>query len=335
MLQEQMTGSSISSVQCSSSVLTEETVLRSSRNGRLNRKNGRGKFTDNCYQKPYVLVFDGDVFPEEQEGGQKIVASSFEEVLCYIGILGETVEVYLSKDFENNNPLLYRKVKSITYRQAKEYVQNHEADAGFGGLINKIPLDITSLMHSPLAMKEDDVVPQVLNRRYVHKKKDENVLISDYFSKGNFLYFNMYDQTREIQFDHDSDHVQGLLLLEAMRQASIATTHISGGLPDEGTIALLTYDSGFYNFLELTAPIVVRTYTPFSFNPGDNKGDVFVSCEIFQWGKLASSALLKGKAFPDKSKYVNYRIRTEKVQARHKKQYDSKILSAQNTVGVI
>ncbi|WP_294347009.1 AfsA-related hotdog domain-containing protein [Prosthecochloris sp.] len=335
MLQEQMTGSSISSVQCSSSVFPEETVLRSSRNGRLHRKNGRGKFTDNCYQKPYVLVFDGDVLPEERQGAQKIVASTFEEVLCYIGILGETSEVYLSKDFENSNPLLSRKVKSITYRQAEEYVQNHEVDTELGKFINRIPLDIASLMHSPLAMKEDDAVAPVLDKRYVHKKKDANILISDYYSKGNFLYFNMYDQTREIQFDHDSDHVQGLLLLEAMRQASIATTHISGGLPEEGTIALLTYDSGFYNFLELTAPIVVRTYTPFSFNSADSNGDVFVSCEIFQWGKLASSALLKGKAFPDKSRYVNYRIRTEKVQARHKKQYDSKIMSVQNTVGVI
>ncbi len=335
MLQHRMAESSISCVQCSSSVLPEEADLRSSRKDRLRRKNGVGGYTNNLFRKPYVLVFEGEDLPEEGAGAQKINVSSFKEVLFYIGVLGEAAEVYLSKTFKSNNLSLCKEVEALTYTKAKEYVQNNEIDEGFAGLMNKIPLDVKLLMNSPLAMKENEAVPQVLNKRYVHKKKDSNVLISEHFKKGDFLYFNMRDRTGEIHFDHDSDHVQGLLVIEAMRQASIATTHILGGLPDEGTIALLTYDSAFYNFLELTAPIMIRTHTPFSFNSSDRNGDVVVSCHVFQWGKLAASGLLKGKAFSDKSRYVNYRIRTEKIQARHKKQYDLKMSAMQNAERVI
>ena len=332
MLQHQVDGSSISYVQCSPSVLPLETDSHSEKRERLSRKNVIRKYAPVSDRKPYTLVFEDEDFSENDTGTQKIEVSSYQEILFYIGILGESAEVYLSQNFKSNNLSTYEKIKALTYIQAKEYVRNYKVDKDFAKLMNKIPLDIKSLMYSPLAIKEDDSTPEVLRRHYVHKKKDTNVMISEYFCKGDFLYFNMYDQTGEINFDHDSDHVQGLLVLEAMRQASIATTHISGGLPDDGTIALLNYDSGFHNFLELTAPIIIRTHTPFSFDPGDKDGDVLVSCQIFQWGKLAASGLLRGKAFPDKSRYVNYRIRTEKLQTRTKKQYDSKMSAIQTTV---
>ncbi len=333
MLQHQVEGSSISCVQFSPSVLPLETDFHAEKRGRLNRKNVIRKYAPVSDRRPYTLVFKGEDFPEDGTGTQKIEVSSYQEILFYIGILGESTEVYLSENFKNKHLSTYEKIKALTYIQAKEYVRNYRVDKDFAKLMNKIPLDIKSLIDSSLAIKENDSTPEVLRKHYVHKKKDTNVMISEYFSKGDFLYFNMYDQTGEINFDHDSDHVQGLLVLEAMRQASIATTHISGGLPDDGTIALLSYDSGFYNFIELTAPIIIRTHTPFSFDPGDKDGDVVVSCQIFQWGKLAASGLLKGKAFPDKSRYINYRIRTEKLQTRTKKQYDSKMSAIQMTMG--
>ena len=333
MLQQQVKGSSISCVQFSPSVLPLETGFYSEKKRRLNRKNVIRKYASVTDRKLYTLVFEGEDLPDDGTGTQKIEVSSYQEILFYIGILGESAEVYLSQNFKSKNLSEYEKIKALTYAKAKEYVRNYKADKEFAKLMNKIPLDIKSLVDSSLAIKENDSAPEVLRRHYVHKKKDENVMISGYFGKGDFLYFNMYDQTGEINFDHDSDHVQGLLVLEAMRQASIATTHISGGLPDEGTIALLSYDSGFYNFLELTAPIIIRTHTPFLFDPEDKDRDVVVSCQVFQWGKLAAGGLLMGKAFPDKSKYINYRIRTEKLQTRTKKQYDAKMSAMQMTMG--
>ncbi|NEX14021.1 MAG: hypothetical protein C1941_04915 [Prosthecochloris sp.] len=333
MLQQQVEGSYISCVQFSPSVLSPETDVHSEKRWRLNRKNVIRKCASVSDPKPYTLVFEGENFPEDGTGTQGIKVSSFQEMLFYIGILGESAEVYLSQSFKSKNLSTYEKIKDLTYVKAKEYVRNYKDDKDFAVLMNKIPLDIKSLIDSSLAIKEDDFTPEVLKMHYVHKKKDTNVMISESFSKGDFLYFNMYDQTGEIKFDHDSDHVQGLLILEAMRQASIATTHISGELPDEGTIALLSYDSGFYNFLELTAPIIIRTHTPFLFDPGDKDRDVVVSCQVFQWGKLAASGLLRGKAFPDKSRYINYRIRTEKLQGRAKKLYDAKMSTIQMTMG--
>ncbi|MCG8346064.1 MAG: hypothetical protein MI685_13015 [Chlorobiales bacterium] len=335
MLQHQVDGSSVSYIQSSPSVLPLETDSHSEKRERLSRQNVIRKYVPVSERKPYTLIFEDEDFSEDGTGTQKIEVSSYEEILFYIGILGDSVEVYLSQKFKDNNLSTYEKIKALTYIQAKEYVRSHKVDKDVAKLMNKIPLDIKSLMHSPLAIKEDDSVPKALRKHYVHKKKDRNVMISEYFCKGDFLYFNMYDQTGEINFDHDSDHVQGLLVLEAMRQASIATTHISGELPDEGTIALLNYDSGFYNFLELTAPIIIRTHTPFSFDPGDKDGDVLVICQVFQWGKLAAGGLLRGKAFPDKSRYVNYRMRTEKLQSRIKKQYDSKMSAIQTTMGSV
>lgn len=333
MLQQQFEGSSLSSVQFSPSVLPVEADFCSENGGRLNRKNVIRKHASVFARKPYTLVFEGDDFPEDGTGTQKIEVSSYQEILFYFGILGESTAVYLSEGFKSKNLSTYESIKALTYVKAKECVRNYKDDKGFAKLMNKIPLDIKSLVDSSLAIKEDDSLPGVLRRHYVHKKRDANVMISEYFNKGNFLYFNMYDQTGEINFDHDSDHVQGLLVLEAMRQASIATTHISGGLPYEGTIALLSYCSGFYNFLELTAPIIIRTHTPFLFDPKDKDKDVVVNCQVFQWGKLAASGLLRGKAFSDKSQYINYRIRTEKLQTRAKKQYDSKVSAIQMTMG--
>ena len=325
MLRHQVEGTSISSRECLPSVLPLKTGLHYETRQGLSRKSVLQKNAPFSCRKPYILVFEGEDFSGNGADIQKIEVSSYEEMLFYIGILGESTGVYLSQEFKKKNLSTYEEIKELTYTQVRDYVRNHSISKDITKLMNKIPLDMKSLIYSPLAIKEDDSVPVALRRHYVHKKKDTNVVISEYFSKGGFLYFNMYDQAGEINFDHDSDHVQGLLVLEAMRQASIATTHISGGLPDDGTIALLSYDSGFYNFLELTAPIIIRTHTPFSFDPKDKNMEVVVSCQIFQWGKLAASGLLKGKAFPDKSRYVNYRIRTEKLQVRAKKQYDSKM----------
>ncbi len=299
--------------------------------GVRNLRSGRSAGSRNLFlaavpgHKPYTLVFEGDCLPAGCKGLQSIRVSDLQDVQRYFSLLGDMCELYMSPAFRKEHHLILKELKALSSASSKLYIEQNVSPQDCSELLQQVPLDLRTLTGTPLALIENHDIPDAENRLFVHKSKQENVLISRHSSCGDFLYFNMLDHSEELQFDHQSDHVQGLLLLEAMRQASIAATHISGGLPLDGTIILLNYSSMFNAFIELTAPVVIRTYSPVSFGSGDEDKSVFVCCQVFQWGKLCASALLVGHAFADKAGYASYRVRTGNISSRSKKQYDSKI----------
>jgi hypothetical protein len=77
--------------------------------------------------------------------------------------------------------------------------------------------------------------PTKINKSFVHKTKEENILVSTPVKIDNVWYFSMFKKTDEFRFDHESDHIQGMLIMEVARQSSIATTHLEG-LNMEGII---------------------------------------------------------------------------------------------------
>jgi hypothetical protein len=89
------------------------------------------------------------------------------------------------------------------------------------------------------------------------------------------------DTTHPIFFDHPVDHVPGMVLLEAARQAA----HASTGMPDALVVAL---DSTFTRYVELDAPCLIRA------RPGrpDASGRVRVTVEGVQQGQAVYSAEL-------------------------------------------
>ncbi|WP_076790803.1 AfsA-related hotdog domain-containing protein [Chlorobium sp. KB01] len=138
------------------------------------------------------------------------------------------------------------------------------------------------------------------------------------------LYFNMLGETEELIFDHTSDHVQGMLMLEALRQAALATAHILG-LPFTGGLALLNYNTNFFHYLERDAPIVLRAYGDFSANETSEDKEAPIFIQVIQWGKVCADATMKAFAYINGAHYEQQKVRLEKISARSKMQFDAKV----------
>lgn len=288
------------------------------------RKARRTSFiTDYPGKKPYTLVFDDDSLPSGCSGLQPVKVSSVDDVLHYHAFLGDSCELFLSPAFSAAHAELYPKLHLLGVRSVHK--DSHPEECVTRTLLGRLPLNMKSLLGSHLAVSDGDPLPFPINKAFVHKKSLKNALISEPLVEGKFLYFNMFDAIDEFRFDHESDHLQGMLILEAMRQASIAAAHILGGLPLDGGMTLLSYDTGFYNYIEATSPVILRTYSNFSCPDNDGEIASYAVCHLFQWGKLCAEASLKALIFMNKERYATQRIRTGRIMERVKRQYDDRI----------
>jgi hypothetical protein len=94
-------------------------------------------------------------------------------------------------------------------------------------IIDRIPLPKT-LPKSFFKIDHDDPEPERIDKEYVHKLNKESVLISRPYQYGNMFYFNGFKKSSEFNIDHSSDHLEGILIFEAARQAGIASLHLAG-----------------------------------------------------------------------------------------------------------
>jgi hypothetical protein len=230
----------------------------------------------------------------------------------------------MSSEYSMMNPKVAASAKGLTYPGARLFAKPEIDETA--ALLRKVPFDIRSLVSSPLALSENDDFPGLIDNGIVHKKSMQNVLLSDVFKAGRFMYFNMGYETGEFNFDHDSDHLQGMLILEALRQVSTATVHLAeNGLPAEGRISLLQYHANFYNYLTKNAPVVIRTYNTFCLAEGEKDKDGYVVSHVFQWGKLCVETILKGQSIKDQDRFNQLSRFTEKLSARNKSLFDAKL----------
>ncbi len=281
-----------------------------------------GILTFNPGKKPFTLVFDGDKIPSQGGLLQAVTVSSLDEAARYLLLLGESCEIFISNDYRKENPEVYAEVRTLSYpslRSAPPFDIETAAD-----LMKKLPLDLKSLMKSNIAITAADRLPRTIEKKFVHKKSDVNVLISEVFSRGRLLYFNMFNETEELTFDHTSDHVQGMLMLEALRQAAVATAHIQG-LPFDGGLALLNYDTNFFHYLERDVPIILRAYCSFTADETSKDKEAPIYIQVIQWGKVCADATLKAFAFINSQHYQQQKERVEKISSRSKIQFETKI----------
>ena len=281
-----------------------------------------GILTLNPGRKSFTLLFEGDKLPLQSEVLQTVSVSSVDEAANFVFLLGETCEIYISPDFRQANPHVFAEVKTFSYPLNCNHASlDIETVAG---LMKKLPLDLKSLVKSPLAITLDDRLPDPIEKKFVHKKNESNVLISDVLVSGRLLYFNMFNETEELSFDHTSDHVQGMLMLEGLRQAALATAHIFG-LSFDGGLALLNYDTNFFHYLESGAPIILRSYSAFSADETSEDKDASIYIQVMQWGKVCADATLKAFAFMSTQRYEHQRERVEKIATRNKMQFETKL----------
>jgi 2-oxo-3-(phosphooxy)propyl 3-oxoalkanoate synthase len=96
----------------------------------------------------------------------------------------------------------------------------------------------------------------------VHKQDPRNVLLANGCRVGALHQFNAFTESPEFVFDHPSEHVQGMLLTELARQATIASTH-AVGLPLDWVLVLTDLTLEFQRFVHRGAPVVIRAFASF------------------------------------------------------------------------
>lgn len=98
---------------------------------------------------------------------------------------------------------------------------------------------------------------QRVERRLVHKHFDKNVLVARTASLGSNLFIAeiTQDVTHEYYYEHAQDHVPGLYMIEAARQAATAIVHQFYDVPYGYKFILNDLQSSFSGFAELNAPL--------------------------------------------------------------------------------
>jgi 2-oxo-3-(phosphooxy)propyl 3-oxoalkanoate synthase len=124
-------------------------------------------------------------------------------------------------------------------------------------LIGRIPLPKT-LRNSFLKIDKDDPEPKRIDEAYVHKTNKENVLISKPYQYANMYYFNGFTKSPEFNIEHDSDHLEKIIIYEVARQAVAATTHLAG-IPFDGPIIILKSSMNYKKFIVHDEPFLIHT----------------------------------------------------------------------------
>ncbi|MFC8346977.1 ScbA/BarX family gamma-butyrolactone biosynthesis protein [Streptomyces sp. NPDC057280] len=120
-----------------------------------------------------------------------------------------------------------------------------------------------------------------IDPRRVGRVDPQHVVLSeDALGRANTWELRV-DTGHPIFFDHPVDHVPGMVLLEAARQAAYAATGLADAL-------LLDLDSSFERYVELDAPCVIEA-TPAGVDAG---GDALVDVRGIQFDRTVFTARL-------------------------------------------
>jgi hypothetical protein len=271
---------------------------------------------------PYILHFEEDKLTPHAGKHQVVRARSLDEAATVLYILGDTCRPLFSEEYRHSHPELFEKVMAISNSERSKDVPFDIFAAA--SLLQRLPLDLNSLIDSHIALSEDDPTPPLIEKKMVHKTSESNVLISEPFSCGNLHYFNMFLKTTELVFDHPSDHVQGMLIFEAIRQAGIATAHLQG-LPMDGVLALLVFNTNFLSFVESGSPIVLRSYSNFYTDETEVNKDYYVCVQALQWGKVCSETVIKSVACMSSLRKQKINDRLDLILSRNKANFTDKL----------
>ncbi|MGW7413906.1 ScbA/BarX family gamma-butyrolactone biosynthesis protein [Streptomyces sp. NPDC054863] len=99
------------------------------------------------------------------------------------------------------------------------------------------------------------------------------------------------DRDHPVLFDHQSDHIPGMVLLEAFRQAALAAAP-RGTDPAPRLWSLATLSATFTAFGELDLPVVLRARAAARGGADDSPG---VEVTAVQEGRTLASAVLRGR----------------------------------------
>lgn len=208
--------------------------------------------------RQYSLILEGSSNFHNYSNSLVIPVKSRREVELLLLSLGAEVGVVMDRETRKLYPDIWEWLFGRTYPEVlAELKWSCREEDEVLDMIQRIPLPRT-LSNSFIKLHQDEPMPEAINQMYVHKVNKDNVLISKPYQYGNMFYFNGYQETLEFNIDHNSNRLEELIIFEAARQASIASTHLAG-LPIEGILIVLKTRIEYTKFVELDNPYLIRT----------------------------------------------------------------------------
>ncbi|WP_129045676.1 AfsA-related hotdog domain-containing protein [Companilactobacillus metriopterae] len=189
-----------------------------------------------------------------------------------------------------------------------DYEWDYKKPSSFYGLIDEIVLSKDAQSRLFLSSKK-------IGKGYVHKNHDENVMLSEPERFGNLFGFKVFPDLEELNSDHKSDHIDGIKLFEAIRQATLASSHLVGLKFDTAT-ALMQTKIDYIKFVESNIPFLVEII-PFCKVDG---GAMFTVFSIIQNGEIVMKGYMGAYVFRSKEQFFSKRedmkIEAQKKQVR-------------------
>jgi len=237
-----------------------------------------------------------------------VTIENTEEIPYYSAILGNEFNPKLS-----SNPFHNENVKEIDWVNEREKLYE---------IFHKISPVNKYVVKLDLALNKGERCPEKIDKELVHKLDSDNVIISKPQKLGNVWYFNMFNKIKEFNFDHESDHMQGMLLMEAARQTGIATVHLNG-LSVSGKLNMSSMFTKFNNYVEYDSPVIIRSMSNRVIFDQNQSVKTYVIVNLIQFGKICLTVYLEGVAFNNGSDLGEYRNRSVKINQRVEIKYQA------------
>jgi hypothetical protein len=193
---------------------------------------------------------------------------------------------------------------------------------------DQIPFLSDELRNSHIQLLPDDPIPDKIDPRLVRKSNRNSCLLSAPLRVGEVLYFNIFQDTVEIQMDHASDHSTGLVILEGVRQIGMALSHVLAEIPLDTRMALQEFSLYFYNYIENDYPIVARAVSTLSWDQ-DLRADASAFLDVRQNGVTCMAGTSSARLIDTAERYNRIRTKTRTVNERYAEDFAQSV----NAVG--
>ena len=128
-------------------------------------------------------------------------------------------------------------------------------------------MSIDALIEAKMAEWSVDFDPdrvERIDRKIIHKAKEENNFVSRValIESGDadaFIGQVAVDRNHPYFFEHEYDHVPGLLMVEAGRQIGTAIGHLFYEVPYDTVFILNEMNIRFFKYVELTKPLFLKS----------------------------------------------------------------------------
>lgn len=142
----------------------------------------------------------------------------------------------------------------------------------------------------------------LIDKKYVHKLNENNILLSHPVQIGNVYYYKGFNKTSEFNIDHPSDHLEGIVLFESLRQMGIASAHFCG-IPFDGVVVIIESDIEYLNFVELSRNYLIQCLPAIKRTGGLG----FVAFRVLQDDTICAKGYFRAIVYKNKEMYEKYR----------------------------